>query len=103
MRGLKDKRVLVTGGASGIGAAAVERFIEEGCRIIIIDIDPKANELVFNKHPEVESVITADVTSESEVEMAFSQIDHFWGGLDILINNAGISQRHSFLDIQIEH
>jgi NAD(P)-dependent dehydrogenase (short-subunit alcohol dehydrogenase family) len=103
MRGLKDKRVLVTGGASGIGAAAVERFIEEGSRIIILDNDPEANEIVFNKHPELEAIINADVAREAEVEMAFSQVDHFWEGLDVLINNAGISRRHSFLEIKIEN
>ncbi len=102
MRGLKDKRVLVTGGASGIGAAAVERFIDEGSRVIVLDIDPDANESIFNNHPELEAVINADVSREAEVEMAFRQVDHFWGGLDVLINNAGISQRHSFLEIQIQ-
>lgn len=102
MRGLKDKRVLVTGGASGIGAAVVERFLDEGSRVIVLDIDPDANESIFNNHPELEAVINADVSKEAEVEMAFRQVDHFWGGLDVLINNAGISHRHSFLEIQIQ-
>ena len=102
MRVLNDKRVLVTGGASGIGAAAVERFIDEGSRVIVLDVDPDANESIFNNHPELEAVINADVAREAEVEMAFRQVDHFWGGLDVLINNAGISLRHSFLEIQIQ-
>lgn len=102
MRGLKDKRVLVTGGASGIGAAVVERFLDEGSRVIVLDIDPDANESIFNNHPELEAVINADVSKEAEVEMAFRQVDHFWGGLDVLINNAGISHRHSFLEIKIQ-
>jgi meso-butanediol dehydrogenase/(S,S)-butanediol dehydrogenase/diacetyl reductase len=102
MRGLKEKKVLVTGGASGIGAATVQRFIEEGSRVMVLDINPDANEAIFNQHPELEAIITADVSKESEVEMAFEQLDHYWGGLDVLINNAGISQRHSILEIQME-
>jgi len=99
MQGLKDKRVLVTGGASGIGAAAVKRFVNEGSRVVVLDIDPAANQKIFEEIPELEAISTADVSKPDEVQTAFKQLDHLWGGLDVLVNNAGISLRHTFLDI----
>ena len=99
MQGLKDKRVLVTGGASGIGAAAVKRFVDEGSRVVVLDVDPAALQKIFEEIPELEAISTADVSKPDEVQTAFEQLDHLWGGLDVLVNNAGISLRHTFLDI----
>jgi NAD(P)-dependent dehydrogenase (short-subunit alcohol dehydrogenase family) len=99
MQGLKDKRVLITGGASGIGAAAVKRFVDEGSRVVVLDIDPAANQKIFEETPELEAISAADVSKPDEVRAAFEQLDHLWGGLDVLVNNAGISIRHTFLDI----
>lgn len=99
MQGLKDKRVLITGGASGIGAAAVKRFIDEGSRVVVLDVDPVANQKIFEEMPELEAISAADVSKPDEVQRAFEQLDHLWGGLDVLVNNAGISLRHTFLDI----
>ena len=67
MRVLKNKRVLITGGASGIGAAAVKRFVEEGSRVVVLDIDPKANQKIFEEFSELEAVSTADVSNPEEV------------------------------------
>ena len=53
MKGLEGKRVLVTGGASGIGAATVVRFLEEGSRVCVIDRDAEANERFKHEHPKV--------------------------------------------------
>ncbi len=99
MQGLKDKRVLITGGASGIGAAAVKRFVDEGSRVVVLDVDPVANQKIFEEMPELEAISAADVSKPDEVQRAFEQLDHLWGGLDVLVNNAGISLRHTFLDI----
>lgn len=100
MVGLRGKRVLITGGASGIGAAAARRFVEEESRVIVFDIDPQASEKIFNALPQLEAIQTADVSNADQVISAFNQVENLWGGLDILINNAGISLRHSFLDIE---
>jgi len=51
MKGLAGKRVVVTGGASGIGAAIVERFLEEGSRVAVIDVDAAAGRALVQKHP----------------------------------------------------
>jgi meso-butanediol dehydrogenase/(S,S)-butanediol dehydrogenase/diacetyl reductase len=100
MRGLAHKRVLITGGAGGIGAATVERFLEEGARIVVLDKDKAALERAQRRYPALEGVLLADVSVPHEVAQAFEDMDGVFRGLDILINNAGISIRHSFLDIQ---
>jgi len=99
VRGLINKRVLITGGASGIGAATAKRFIEEGSRVCVLDRNKTACKGIQKDLPELERVLIADVSDPQQVENAFDQIDAFWGGIDVLINNAGISIRHSFVDI----
>ena len=102
MKGLQDKRVLITGGASGIGAATAARFLEEGARVCILDRDPKACEAVRQELPAISEAIIADVTDLMQVEAAFANAVRVMDGVDVLINNAGISIRHKFLDITPE-
>jgi NAD(P)-dependent dehydrogenase (short-subunit alcohol dehydrogenase family) len=99
MRGLKDKRVLITGGASGIGAATAARFLEEGSRVCVLDRDATACGHVKHELPALGEAIIADVTDLMQVEAAFAEA---MDGIDVLINNAGISIRHRFLDITPE-
>jgi len=102
MRGLKDKRVLITGGASGIGAATAARFLEEGSRVCILDRDDQACARIRHQLPQISEAIIADVTDLMQVEAAFADAVRVMDGVDVLINNAGISIRHSFLDITPE-
>ncbi len=107
MRGLKDKRVLITGGASGIGAATAARFLEEGARVCVLDRDATAcahvkHELSALGEAGITSAIIADVTDLMQVEAAFAEAIRLMDGVDVLINNAGISIRHKFLDITPE-
>ena len=102
MRGLKSKRVLITGGASGIGAATAARFLEEGAQVCILDRDAKACEAIRHQLPTISKAIVADVTDRMQVEAAFAQAVRVMGAVDVLINNAGISIRHNFLDITPE-
>lgn len=102
MQGLKDKRVLITGGASGIGAATAARFLEEGSRVSILDRDAAACERIKRELPALAEAIVADVTDLMQVEAAFAEAVHGMDGVDVLINNAGISIRHRFLDITPE-
>jgi len=99
MRGLKGKRVLITGGAGGIGAATTSRFLEEGARVVVLDRDAVALSRLEREHPAVSGLINADVSDADEVARAFEELDDLLGGLDVLINNAGISLRHRFMDI----
>jgi meso-butanediol dehydrogenase/(S,S)-butanediol dehydrogenase/diacetyl reductase len=102
MRGLAGKRVLITGGAGGIGAATAARFLEEGARVVVLDRDVAAGRRLQEALPALSGAIIADVASEASVARAFAEMDRLAGGIDVLINNAGISLRHRFLDITPE-
>ncbi len=103
MRGLKDKRVLITGGASGIGATTAARFLEEGAQVVVLDRDKAGCKRIKQELPALAGTIVADVSNAEAVARAFDKLDDFWqgegAGLEVLINNAGISIRHSFMDI----
>jgi meso-butanediol dehydrogenase/(S,S)-butanediol dehydrogenase/diacetyl reductase len=99
MRGLKGKNVLVTGGASGIGQATAARFLEEGCSVCVLDRSTEARERVTTELPALTAVIDADVSNLDQVQAAVGEAVERMGSLDVLINNAGISIRHDFLDI----
>jgi len=101
MRGLAGKRVAITGGAGGIGAATAARFLEEDARVAVLDRSREALERLRDTHRQIESM-EADVADPKSVQGAFGRIDHLWNGLDVLINNAAISVRHPFLEIEIE-
>jgi 3-oxoacyl-[acyl-carrier protein] reductase len=99
MRGLENKRVIITGGASGIGAATARRFLEEGSRVAILDRDPEGCDRI-GRELRV-STCVADVSSIDDVHRAFAALTEQLGGLDVVVNNAGISIRHKFLDITV--
>jgi len=102
MRGLGTKRVLVTGGASGIGAATAARFLEEGAQVVVLDRDREAGERIAAELPGLAGVVPCDVSNLTEVTAAVDRTVELMGGLDVVINNAGISIRHDFLDITPE-
>ncbi len=99
MRGLKAKRVLITGGASGIGAATASRFLEEGSSVCVLDRDPAALQRIKKEMPKLAGTVQADVSNLEQVQATFASAIRLMGGIDVLINNAGISIRHKFLDI----
>ncbi len=99
---LKDKRVVVTGGGSGIGLATAKRFVDEGCRVVILDSNQETLDKTRSEQPKFAGGICADVSSPQEVEAAFKEIDRIMGGVDILISNAGISIRKPFIDSDYE-
>lgn len=102
MRGLNDKRVVITGGASGIGAATAARFLEEGSRVCVLDRNAQACEHIKQELPALGEAIIADVTDLMQVEAAFAEAIRLMDGVDVLVNNAGISIRHKFLEITPE-
>ncbi len=102
MRGLEEKQVLITGGAGGIGKATAVRFLEEGCRVAILDCDGEAVHRVDSEVSGLSASVIADVSKPDDVARAFTELDELLGGLDVLINNAGISIRHRFMDISPE-
>ncbi len=103
MQGLDGKRVIVTGGASGIGAATAARFLEEGAKVVVFDRDLEAGEKLSSEMKELTEVVVCDVSDQDQVEHAVGRAVEALGGIDILINNAGISIRHDdFLEITRE-
>jgi meso-butanediol dehydrogenase / (S,S)-butanediol dehydrogenase / diacetyl reductase len=102
VRGLAGKRVLITGGASGIGAATAARFLEEGSVVCILDRDATARQKIQSALPGLAAAIAGDVSNLNEVQAAFTEAIRLMGGLDVLVNNAGVSIRHNFLDITPE-
>jgi NAD(P)-dependent dehydrogenase (short-subunit alcohol dehydrogenase family) len=82
---LEGRRILVTGGASGIGRATAERFVTEGAKVTILDLDPAA----VAKQLGVEGV-AADVTDDAGVQRAVEAAARTMDGLDGLVNAAGI-------------
>ena len=88
---IQGRVAVVTGGCSGIGLATVERFVAEGARVVIGDIDDRrGHELVRQFGGEV-TYVHVDVTSKDEVDALFRTANDTYGSVDIAFNNAGIS------------
>jgi NAD(P)-dependent dehydrogenase (short-subunit alcohol dehydrogenase family) len=98
MRGLEGKRVVVTGGASGIGEATSRRFLDEGAQVVALAIGEDEVATAPERIPGV-TALRCDVASAEEVAEAFGRVDELLGGVDVLVANAGISIRKPFLEI----
>ena len=83
-------RVLVTAGASGIGLAIAETFAREGARIHICDISEQILNECAVAHPDLGTTL-CDVSQEVQVAQLFEDAEKQMGGLDVLVNNAGIA------------
>jgi len=90
VNGLEGKRVVVTGGTSGIGEATCRRFLDEGARVVAI----------ADRVEGFPDAVLCDVADPVQVEHAFARVDEVLGGIDVLVANAGISLRRPFLDIE---
>jgi NAD(P)-dependent dehydrogenase (short-subunit alcohol dehydrogenase family) len=83
-------RVIVTAGAAGIGRALAETFAEAGAGVFICDVDRDTLSAMKRERPAIEGVV-ADVADPAQVDAMFAAAARFLGGLDVLINNAGIA------------
>src|SRR5450759_301685 len=83
-------RVIVTAGAAGIGRAFATTFQEAGATVFVCDVDADALYKLHTEHPQIGATV-ADVALTSQVEEMFEAAKSFLGGLDVLINNAGIT------------
>jgi NAD(P)-dependent dehydrogenase (short-subunit alcohol dehydrogenase family) len=88
---LKEKTVLVTGGASGIGRASTERLIAEGARVVIADLNERMGKATVDAMPAGSAhFIKCDVSDDASVRQLLDDAVSWLGGLDVLVNNAGI-------------
>jgi NAD(P)-dependent dehydrogenase (short-subunit alcohol dehydrogenase family) len=103
---LEGKVAVITGGCSGIGLATVERFTEEGAKVVIGDIDDqRGHELVGQLGGEgVATYVHVDVTDKEQVDALFQTAKDTYGSVDVAFNNAGISppEDDSILDTDLD-
>lgn len=87
---MKGSRVLITAGASGLGLEMARVFVAEGAKVLICDVDQAALDAARSELPGIGATVS-DVSDEDSVAALFDQVASTLGGLDILINNAGIA------------
>lgn len=87
---LDGKSAIVTGGASGFGAGIVRRFAAEGARVLIADINGQAAGELASEIGEAARGVTIDITKTEDVKNMVAAAMDFAGGIDVLVNNAGI-------------
>jgi 3-oxoacyl-[acyl-carrier protein] reductase len=87
---LAGKSAIVTGGASGFGAGIVRRFVREGAKVVIADLNGEQAETVAAELGDNAHGLQVDVTDAGDVERMAATATRFGGGIDILVNNAGI-------------
>ena len=97
---LKDQVAIITGGASlrGIGWATAKRFADEGARIVILDLDSSAAEQAARAIGPSHLGIACDVRDEAACQLAVQRVLKVFGRVDVLVNNAGVSQSHRLMD-----
>ena len=94
---LAGKRAIITGAAQGIGKAIAERFAAEGASLLLADIDgARVTALAAELG---QQAFTADVSNKAEVEALIAHAAALWGGLDVLVNNAGITHAANLDDL----
>ena len=97
---LASRVAFVTGGASGIGKAIVERVVAEGACVVIADMNTKAAEDLAASlgGDDVAVAVTVNVTSEADVSAALAKANLAFGGVDLIVNNAGLSLSKPLLE-----
>ncbi len=90
MSRLTGKSAVVTGGARGIGEGIVRRFVAEGARCVIADIDVKAGERLASELGDAVVFVRTDVTREGDIAAAIDTCLTSFGALDVMVNNAGV-------------
>jgi NAD(P)-dependent dehydrogenase (short-subunit alcohol dehydrogenase family) len=87
---LEDKVAIITGATGGIGAATAKRFVEEGAKVLIVDLDEERCQAVADELGDAAEPFAADVTDEEQVKAYVDACVDAFGGVDILFDNAGI-------------
>jgi 3-oxoacyl-[acyl-carrier protein] reductase len=99
MKGIKDKSVLVTGAARGIGRATASRFHSEGAHLILVDLPPLEKTELDTEFPERMTYVQADLTQPSGITALVQVMEK--EGVDVVVNNAGITRDASALKLEM--
>ncbi len=99
MNGLINKRVFITGAASGIGRATAQRFWQEGAELILIDIPTLEESELKTQFPNRMTYISGDITKKEILELILKEMNL---GVDVLVNNAGITRDATLLKMTDE-
>lgn len=100
----QQKRIFITGGASGLGRALALRHARAGWRVAIADLNDERGQAV---REELEALgvpalyFHADVTQEQDLQAAADELARVWGGVDVLVNNAGVAQAGAIEDVPL--
>lgn len=100
---LRGRSVLVTGGGSGIGAAIVESFVDQGARVAFVDIDEAASihlcDSLRGQYGIAPHFIRCDITDIAALQAAIEQVGRDQGDIGVLVNNAANDMRHQWQDV----
>jgi NAD(P)-dependent dehydrogenase (short-subunit alcohol dehydrogenase family) len=98
---LENKAAIVTGGARGIGLAIAKRYVGEGAKVVIADVDAAAGEAAASALDVARcSFVRTDVGDRRDADHVVAQACRLFGGIDILVNNAGMVHGADFLDLE---
>jgi 3-oxoacyl-[acyl-carrier protein] reductase len=100
MGALQGRVALITGAAAGFGEAIARRFVAEGAKVLVADLDGARAQDVASNLGESARAVRCDVSSRADVDAAVASCVDAFGGVDILVNNAGTTHRNqSMLDV----
>ena len=99
---LRDHIALVTGGANGIGRAVARRFIDEGARVVVADLDLQRATAVASELGERALAVALNVADAAQVDAAFTRAEQHFGPVSLLVNNAGHVHQAPFETIALD-